>query len=72
MKLINEIVTAHGLQEISFGLIEDQVHYTNALLLTYFTNHELLYYSTYIIKIDKKYLSTHTVLTEERTYQARK
>ena len=60
MKLINEIVTAHGLQEISFGLIEDQVHYTNALLLTY------------IIKIDKKYLSTHTVLTEERTYQARK
>ena len=71
MKLINKIVTAHGLQEILFGLIEDQVHYTNALLLTYFTNHEL-YYSTYIIKIDKKYLSTHTVLTEERTYQARK
>ena len=71
MKLINEIVTAHGLQEISFGLIEDQVHYTNALLLTYFTNHEL-YYSTYIIKKEKKYLSTHTVLTEERTYQARK
>ena len=71
MKLINEIVTAHGLQEISFGLIEDQAHYTNALLLTYFTNHEL-YHSTYIIKKEKKYLSTHTVLTEERTYQARK